>query len=144
MRKILDALLWLPLFLWQLPQGLCALAYILWLRVFHGEFSHVAQEFGKSPSEPWYWYHRDAHGAVTLGGFIVLRTRYMDEQDTLLHEWGHTRQSLMLGPLYLPVVGLPSIVWAALYGSVIPRSRNGYYRFYTERWADRLGGVVRE
>lgn len=32
----------------------------------------------------------------------------------LVHEYGHTVQSLILGPLYLPVVGLPSLLWAQL------------------------------
>lgn len=58
----------------------------------------------------------------------------------LAHEYGHTIQSLILGPLYLPIVVLPSLVWAGL-----PRLQNyrsshrySYYRFYTERWANLL------
>ncbi|GHU00152.1 hypothetical protein FACS1894186_0040 [Alphaproteobacteria bacterium] len=58
------------------------------------------------------------------------------------HEYGHSRQSLALGPLYLPVVMLPSftlnrLAWA-LPTSVFDRR---YYDFYTERWADAWGGV---
>ena len=64
--------------------------------------------------------------------------------DVVKHEaLGHGTQSRILGPFYLPVIGLPSIIWAWLYGAVIPYTRNGYYRFYTEKWADKLGGVVR-
>lgn len=54
------------------------------------------------------------------------------------HEWGHTRQSLYLGPLYLLIIGLPSIIWAMIH---TPNSKKSYYFFYTERWADKLGGI---
>ena len=29
----------------------------------------------------------------------------------LVHEYGHTIQSLILGPLYLIVIGIPSLLW---------------------------------
>ena len=68
------------------------------------------------------------------------RERCVDE---LCSPIGHARQSRMLGWLYLLVIGLPSIVWAALYGWLIPRCENGYYKFYTEKWADKLAGINR-
>lgn len=43
--------------------------------------------------------------------------------------------------LYLIVIGLPSLLWAWLGDSIAPGK--SYYWFYTERWADRLGGVKR-
>lgn len=62
----------------------------------------------------------------------------------LLHEYGHAVQSLLLGPLYLPVVGLPSALWGTL--PCLRRKRlrenRSYYSFYTERWANRLGERV--
>ena len=62
------------------------------------------------------------------------------------HELGHAEQSRMLGWLYLPVVGVPSISGAAyafLYREFTGRRWTGYYDRYPERWADELGGVVR-
>lgn len=57
------------------------------------------------------------------------------------HEYGHALQSRLLGPLYLPLVGLPSVC-RNLYGRLY-RRRNGqawprYYSGFPERWADRL------
>jgi hypothetical protein len=49
----------------------------------------------------------------------------------------------MLGWLYLPVVGLLSICWAGLYGTVVKPTKNGYYKVFPENWADKLGGVKR-
>ena len=67
------------------------------------------------------------------------------------HEQGHCRQSVMLGPLYLVVVGIPSALLNALTRLQSSRydllKRIGheaywnYYKVYPERWADRLGGV---
>ena len=80
-------------------------------------------------------------GGISLGRYIVVN-RYASRK-TIMHEYGHCLQSRRLGWLYLIVIGLPSIIWAGLYGWLIPHSYNGYYRFYTERWADKLGGVTR-
>ena len=63
------------------------------------------------------------------------------------HELGHTKQSRLLGPLYLPVVGLPSIsraAYALLHRELTGRSWTRYYDGYPENWADRLGGVRRD
>ena len=59
----------------------------------------------------------------------------------LIHEYGHTIQSLILGPLYLLVIGLPSALWCALpYCKEKRKTRHiSYYSFYPEKWADRLG-----
>ena len=79
-----------------------------------------------------------------LGELLVLIYRpegsYDYDGNTEKHEWGHTRQSRMLGPLYLIVIGLPSLLWAAWWN---PGRKAGYFDFYTEKWADRLGGIER-
>ena len=62
----------------------------------------------------------------------------------LVHEYGHTIQSLILGPLYLIVIGLPSVLWCSLPCCRKRREKENisYYSFYTEKWADRLGERV--
>lgn len=62
------------------------------------------------------------------------------------HELGHAEQSRLLGPLYLPIVGVPSTARAAYafaYREATGRKWDGYYRGFPERWADELGGVAR-
>lgn len=58
-----------------------------------------------------------------------------------VHEYGHTIQSLLLGPLFLPVIGIPSCLWANLPGLKRYRKKHqiSYYSFYTEKWANHLG-----
>jgi len=61
----------------------------------------------------------------------------------LVHEYGHTVQSLILGPLYLPVVGLPSLLWAQLPPCRrIWREDVSYFSFFTEKTANFLGEKV--
>ena len=59
----------------------------------------------------------------------------------LVHEFGHTIQSLIFGPLYLFAVGIPSIVWSFLPMFVRKREKEqiSYFSVYPERWANRLG-----
>lgn len=60
---------------------------------------------------------------------------------TRVHEYGHTIQSIILGPLFLLVIGLPSSLWANIPRFKQYRKQNeiSYYAFYTERWANYLG-----
>ena len=123
MRKTLS-------YIWQLPQNLLGLL----LRVICKGDDIVHEGVIVRTSDRML-------GGISLGHYIILHP--CPSKDTVLHEYGHCRQSQKLGWLYLPVIGLPSIIWAALYGDVIQPSPNGYYEFYTERWADKLGGVSR-
>ena len=76
-------------------------------------------------------------GGVSLGYHIFVQ--HNASTRLLRHEYGHTIQSKLLGWLYLPLVGIPSMFLVIL-------SRLGlitveqYYSLYPERWADRLGG----
>jgi hypothetical protein len=79
---------------------------------------------------------------MSLGRFLFLHESYRPGDRALLaHEYGHTIQSLILGPLYLFVIGLPSLLWAGL--PVFQRRRHdrhvSYYSFYPEKWANALG-----
>lgn len=61
-----------------------------------------------------------------------------------VHEYGHTIQSIILGPLFLVVIGLPSCIWANIPRLKRYRKKNkiSYYSFYPERWANYLGEYV--
>ncbi len=81
---------------------------------------------------------RSRRGSPGLGIFIFITksAMYSEHRDfTLMHEYGHTLQSIILGPLFLPVVGLPSLLWAGLpvFRKYREKSAVSYYRFYTER-----------
>ena len=85
-------------------------------------------------------------GGISLGKYSIVNTCHYRKdiadalkRDTVRHEAiGHAKQSLYLGPLYLLVVGLPSIVWAA-----ICKDNKRYFEVYPENWADKLADVKR-
>lgn len=58
-----------------------------------------------------------------------------------IHEYGHTIQSLILGPLYLPIVGVISLLWSSLpmFKRIRKEKKLPYSFCFTESWADKLG-----
>ena len=90
------------------------------------------------------FYEAKINGGVSLGKYILLSKSCAKSSYTINHEYGHFKQSLMLGPLYLFVIGLPSIIWCNCFGKYRTKHNISYYSFYTEKWADKLGGVNHE
>jgi hypothetical protein len=80
-------------------------------------------------------------GSACAGVFLFVSN---DNAELIKHEYGHTIQSLILGPFWLLVIGIPSFVWAAFFESYRKRKNKSYYSFYTERWANRLADVKEE
>lgn len=121
---------WL-LFLWQLPQFIASLFLLLVL--------HDIEPWKNKYTGMTVW--RIKHKWLTcwsLGPFIFT---YKDAQeDTCRHESGHSVQSLFLGPLYLFVVAIPSVIlyWRRRKGNY---SIIWYYCHFPENWANTLGGV---
>ena len=118
------------LFLWQLPQNLVGLLLRLIYKGYDDKTKGIIVRRSLKMS-----------GGISLGRYIIVNQFSRDK--TINHEIGHCKQSMYLGWLYLLVIGIPSIVWAGLYGKVIKPTLNGYYKFYTEKWADKLGNVQR-
>ena len=88
-------------------------------------------------------------GGMSLGEHIFVDLKTYDpnkksHMNYFQHEYGHTVQSKMLGPLYLFVIGLPSLIWAGCFDKYREKNNISYYEFYTEKWADKLGGVDRQ
>ena len=126
------------LWIWQFPQHLVAL--ILWLI-----------------TKPVFLEHYNGHKVyrvkqkflgVSLGRYIFLSTHY--QLPTIKHEYGHSIQSLWLGPFYLLIIGIPSLVFCYLRDRLFHKKWDmskriqWYYKQPTEKSADKLGGVDRE
>ena len=118
-------------YIWQLPQTIAAYIYFTYLSN-KGEILDTC-----TYQDAIVFIKRTSCGSVTLGNHIFLSPRATDS--TVKHEYGHTRQSLMLGPLYLLVLGIPSIIWAATHKKVAPSKP--YNWFYPDVSIDRLGGT---
>lgn len=66
------------------------------------------------------------------------------DSNMLPHEWGHSIQNIILGPLDLIVIELVSAIRFWVRKIMKIDDYNGYQRFYTEAWANILGGVDQE
>jgi hypothetical protein len=78
---------------------------------------------------------------LTLGKYIIIsKSGYK----YVKHEWGHSIQSLILGPLYLPLIGITSLFWACLSLCIYlftgkAMTETEYYKNPFEAWANILG-----
>lgn len=84
-------------------------------------------------------------GAISLGRYcfhcIEFRKNKKEVEENIRHEYGHSIQSLAFGPMFLILFGLPSILWAT-YCRLTNKDKDFYYKFYTEKMANALGGVI--
>ena len=118
---------------WGLPQTLVGLAMALKYR--RCPRKRVGGALATLHDGDW--------GGVSLGMFIFVPQGLRPEKEAeyLSHEYGHTFQSALLGPLYLFAVGIPSFLWANLPRNVRKRSLRhiAYESHYPENWAEKLG-----
>lgn len=118
----------LILVLWQLPQNIVGLFY--WC-ISYARYIETIDDV--------IVYETDSNnGSVSLGNMVFVTSRTYNYERTLKHELGHTIQSKYLGWLYLPIIGIPSILWVCARRMFKSLRKKDYGAFYTEAWADRL------
>lgn len=122
---------------WGIPQTL--VGFILFLRYINKDHSL----YHGSILTKW-----DRTDGISLGLFIfapndkgVSKSLGEHYKRMTVHEYGHTIQSLILGPLYLPIVGIISFLWSTLpIFKRLRKEKNLPYSYcITESWADKLG-----
>ena len=131
MKLIMKYIRNLILFIWQLPQHIVAIIYFGYLVMMCKDLG-VDSRYKQATVIPCVM-----RGAITLGNyvFVGLNSEY---KETVKHELGHTIQSKILGPLYLIVIGIPSITYCSLRRLFPSLRKKNYYNFYTEKWANNL------
>jgi hypothetical protein len=77
-------------------------------------------------------------GGISLGKTIIVNASFRYDGNTIIHEIGHCLQSRYLGPLYLLIVGGPSILRSFIW-NVFKLKRSRYFDAFPESWAERLG-----
>ena len=116
------------LWLWCFPQNLVGLLVMVFTKAEH-KGDH-------------YEFNIEC-GSVSLGEYIFLCPSHWGNEEVLRHEQGHRTQSRMLGWLYLPLIALPSAIWAGCFVEYRKRKKRSYYGFPTEKWADKLAVITR-
>ena len=120
------------IFFWELPQVILGILFLIVLKrritcLQYYELSNV-------------YFVKGFPGGISLSFFIFLNSNKQGSTRAVKHEYGHTRQSLFLGWLYLLIVGLPSILRAIIWNSFNLDSEK-YYKGFPENWAEKLGRV---
>ena len=128
--NILHALVFVLLFIWQLPQNIVALLILLFSKT-EGVIAYRNYCFALKTKLP------SKAGGVSLGSFALISPSCAHDKETVRHELdGHTVDSKIFGPLYLLVIGIPSILHLLCHNG-----SKDYYDFYTERWANKHAGL---
>lgn len=135
MKDIVKVLLWM----WQLPQNISAAIVVLIYGAKKVRSGFEGIDVFEVPSTT-NWM------GVSLGNNIIYNQSYNSAPHLksliLSHEYGHCKQSVIFGPLYLLIIGIPSLL-NVLYVLANPDQADAYYKRWPENWADKLGGVDR-
>ena len=119
---------------WGLPQTLLGLIlYLKNLRRPHERYLSCIET---------HWKNK---GGISLGLFIFTPdTQTTNYEKIRVHEYGHTIQSLLMGPLYLPFIGIISYTWANLpyFRRIRKEKRIPYTACFVEAWASSWGEWV--
>ena len=113
-------------FTWGIIQNAIGLLLFIILKIFK-QLSHT-RNFNNTLVSNW-----KIKSSLSLGIFIFLGNNRL-----IVHEYGHSIQSLILGPFYLLIIGIPSLIWAVFFENYRKKNNIGYYEIYTERWANHL------
>lgn len=130
--KIID-ILW---YIWQLPQNLCGLFYKNISK--NNRISVIENNDSRSVGAKVFL--QKSNGGVTLGKYIFINQDYTDKGAVIKHECGHVKQSKILGPLYLIIIGIPSLLHAWFIHDYICENPD-YEHWFTEKWANKLMGI---
>lgn len=137
-HPVTRVLYWIIQLTWGILQN--ALGFLLWLLLTiidpkrkRGMYNGAIVSYWKKPF------------SMGLGMFIFYgHENAPDAKEVFVHEYGHTVQSVLLGPLFVFVIGIPSLVWAFTprFQKWRDEGRYTYMDFYPESWANKWGEAI--
>lgn len=133
--KLFDIFFYFVQWTWGLPVNLVGgIIYLICTKILKRRH----QKFGYSNIVYLPWNQ----GGLSLGLFIFMRENHENANwtyNTRIHEYGHTWQCLLLGPLYYIIIALPSAIWCNLFANYRKKNNISYYAVYCESWANAWG-----
>lgn len=126
----------------EFPQTVLGCIYYLWMCILNN-ISTVRYD---SLHETFVITMSNYRKPFSLG-LLTFFPDYKQHFKRFKHEFGHSQQSRILKWFYIPFIVIPSALWSILYiwNTEHKFIKNlNYYWFYTERWADNLGGIKRD
>ena len=120
---------------WGLPVNIVGgIAYLICTKIL----KHPHSKFGYANIVYLPWNA----GGLSMGLFIFVRDEKKKEEwlyNVRIHEYGHTWQCLLLGPLYYLVIAIPSVIWCNCFAKYREKNNVSYYKLYCESWANVWG-----
>lgn len=134
-NSIKDFAFYLIQWTWGLPVNLVGgIVFLIYTKIKGRRW----QKFGYSRIVYLPWNS----GGLSLGLFIFMKDNHKSEKwtyNTRIHEYGHTWQCLLLGPIYYIVIALPSAIWCNFFEGYRKKNNVSYYWLYCENWANAWG-----
>lgn len=126
-------------YVWELPQNILGLI----LKLVYTRKKMIEKPIKSSRvkgSVIYYLKHVGRFAGVSLGSYIFVNSNSINIANIVRHEEGHCKQSKLLGPFYLLLVGLPSLILVLMANYISPPGENifaeNYFKMYPENWAD--------
>lgn len=120
---------------WGLPVNIVGgLMYLYFTKIKGYRWQHFG--YAKIVYMPWN------AGGLSMGLFIFMKDQHKNKKwthDVRIHEYGHTWQCLVLGPLYYIVIALPSVIWCNCFAGYRKKNNIAYGKLYCEGWANAWG-----
>ncbi len=134
-NEFLDFLFYLVQWTWGLPVNLVGgIAFLICTKIKKRRYSRFGYSY--IVYLPWN------AGGLSMGLFIFMKDGHKKKEwtyNTRIHEYGHTWQCLLLGPLYYLVIALPSVIWCNCFQKYREKNNVSYYKLYCESWANAWG-----
>ena len=133
--KVENFFVYLIQWTWGLPVNIVGgIAYIICTKIL----KHPHSKFGYANIVYLPWNA----GGLSMGLFIFVRDEKEKDKwlyNVRIHEYGHTWQCLLLGPLYYLIVAIPSVIWCNCFAKYREKNNISYYKLYCEAWANVWG-----
>lgn len=136
MKTVKAILFYLIEFTWAVTQNLVGFIGFVIMRIKgckHEKFNNAFITY----------VHAKNFGGVSLGLFIFINADITGDRlhDIQIHEFGHSIQSAILGPVWWLIIAIPSFIWCGLPVLVNYRKKHNvsYYRLYCEGWSNLCG-----
>ena len=133
--KLFDIFFNIVQWTWGLPVNVVGgIGYLVCTKILG--YRHQKFGYANIVYMPW------KQGGLSMGLFIFIREEKEKKEwlyNCRIHEYGHTWQCLLLGPLYYLVVAIPSVIWCQCFAKYREKNNVSYYKLYCESWANSWG-----
>lgn len=133
--RLFDIFFYVIQWTWGLPVNILGgIPYFICTKILG--YKHQKFGYANIVYMPW------KQGGLSSGLFIFIRDEKENQEwlyNCRIHEYGHTWQCLLLGPLYIIVIGIPSVIWCHCFAKYREKNNVSYYKLYCESWANAWG-----